>query len=282
LDHKDIPHVNTINSQHTLRRTLKPRAGGLPGVPLVIVAAVAGVLLIGGGIGYAVETGHKQVSTSAPVGLAAIVPSLSSFTGVSPITHFGPAKKHGKHSATPAPLASPSVSPTPGTSPSPTPSVSPLNGKKVAQKLAAHHSKQPAPETLAFDPASATQAAVSNPVPTTEPVAPAPVTPQPATAAPQATPAYEAAVVVDARFITQVQPVYPEMARSQGIQGTAIVLVTVGANGRAISQSIGQSAGNRLLDAAALDAARASRFQAPEVDGHAETRTYRIVYTFAI
>jgi protein TonB len=154
--------------------------------------------------------------------------------------------------------------------------------KKVAQKLPAHHHKQPAPETLAFDPASATQAVVPIPTPTTEPAAPAPVTPPPAAAVPQATPAYEPAVVVDARFISQVQPVYPEIARSQGIQGTAIVLVTVGPNGRAISQIIGQSAGNRLLDAAALDAARASRFQAPEVDGHAETRTYRIVYTFAL
>lgn len=274
--------MSTIASQHTLRRTLKPRAGGVPRVPLAIAAAIAGVLLIGGVIGYAVETGHKNDTAIQPVGLAAIVPPLSSFTGVSPITHPTLAKKHAKHSATPAAQASPSVTPTPGSTPSATPSLPPVNGKIVLLKRPAHALKQSAAPALAFDPAAATQATPPQPIATPETAQITPTAPPIAAATPQATPIYEPAVVVEARFISQVQPIYPEIAKSQGIQGTAIVLVTVGPNGNAISQSIGQSAGNRLLDTAALDAARASRFQAPEVDGHPATQTYRIVYTFSL
>lgn len=273
--------MSIMNSAHTLRRTLKPRAGGVSGVPLVIIAAVVGVLAIGGGIGYAVESSHNRESASAPVGLAAIVPPLSSFTGVSAITPLAAKKKHAKHAAVPTSHASPSVTPTPGATPSVAPSAPPVNGKIIAPKLPAHKTRHAAQAATAFDPASSTQAAIPDPVPTQEPVQPT-VTAPPAAAVPQATPIYEPAVVVEARFISQVQPIYPEIARNQGIQGTTIVLVTVGPSGNVISQSIGQSAGNRLLDGAALDAARASRFQAPEVDGHPATQTYRVVYTFSL
>jgi len=273
--------VSIMNSAHTLRRTLKPRAGGVSGVPLIIIAAVAGVILIGGGIGYAVESGHNHESSAAPVGLAAIVPPLSSFTGVSAITPLAAKKKHAKHTAVVSPHASPSVTPTPGETPSAAPSTPPVNGKIVATKRLTHKTRETAQAAPAFDPSSATQAATPDPVPTQAPVQPA-VTAAPAAAVPQATPIYEPAVVVEARFVSQVQPIYPEIARNQGIQGTTIVLVTVGPSGNVISQSIGQSAGNRLLDGAALDAARASKFQAPEVDGHPATQTYRVVYTFSL
>jgi len=270
-----------MNSAHTLRRTLKPRAGGVSGVPLMIVAAVVGVLAIGGGVGYAVESNHNHESSAAPVGLAAIVPPLSSFTGVSAVTPLGAKKKHSKHAVVPVAHASPAVSPTPGEMPSAAPSLQPVNGKIVAPKRPAHKLRQTAQADSTFDPAAATQAAVPDAVPTQEPVQAA-VTPPPAAPVTQATPIYEPAVVVEARFVSQVQPIYPEIARNQGIQGTTIVLVTVGPSGNVISQSIGQSAGNRLLDGAALDAARASRFQAPEVDGHPATQTYRVVYTFSL
>jgi len=271
-----------MNSAHTLRRTLKPRAGGVSGVPLVVIGAVVGVLLIGGGIGYVVESGHNHDVIAAPVGLAAIVPPLSSFTGVSAITPFAAKKKHAKHAVVPVAHASPSVSPTPGETPSTAPSIAPVGAKIVATKRPANKTRQTAQADPAFDPASATQAAVSDAVPTQAPVQPAAATQPPAAVVPQATPIYEPAVVVEARFVSQIQPIYPEIAKSQGIQGTTVVLVTVGPSGNVISQSIGQSAGNRQLDNAALDAARASRFQAPEVDGHPATQTYRVVYTFAL
>jgi TonB family protein len=275
--------VGTQNSSQTLRRTLKPRSGGSPGFPIVIVASIVGVVLIGGGIGYAVETGQKhQSQPAAAVGLDAVVPPLATFTTVTPVTHIlATVKKPGKHHAAPLSQASPSISPTPGTTPSAAPTQTTAAAKILASKHVTHHVKQSALATLAFDPAAATQATAPGPVPTQAPaqvVATAP----PAAATPQPTPIYEPAVVVDARFVSQVQPIYPEIPKSQGIQGTAVVLVTVGPDGNIISLSIGQSTGNRLLDAAALEAARSSKFQAPEVDGHPATQTYRIVYTFAL
>jgi periplasmic protein TonB len=275
--------VGTLNSQHSLRRTLKPRAGGAPGLTLIIAAVVVGVVVIGGGVGYVIEGGQKhQSAAQTTVGLDAIVPPLASFTSVSPITHVGHAKKPGKHGASPVSQASPGASPTPAPSPSAIPSPSTVNGKPVAAKKPVHHAKSSAASTLAFDPAAATQAAPIDPSATEAPVQPEATAPPTAAATPEPTPIYEPAVVVDARFVSQAQPIYPEIPKSQGIQGTAIVLVTVGPQGNVISQSIGQSTGNKLLDAAALDAARASKFQAPEVDGHPATQTYRIVYTFAL
>ena len=275
--------MGTLNSPQTLRRTLKPRSGGVQGVPVVLISSIVGVLLIGGGIGYAVETGHKhQSQPPTQVGLDAVVPPLATFTTVTPVTHvLATSKKPGKHHAAPSSQATPAISPTPGATPSASPAVTTATGKVVATKHVTHHVKQSALTTLAFDPAAATQAATPDPIPTQAPAQPV-ATDQPAAATPQLTPIYEPAVVVDARFVSQVQPIYPEIPKSQGIQGTAIVLVTVGPDGNVISLSIAQSTGNRLLDAAALDAARSSKFQAPEVDGHPATQTYRIVYTFAL
>lgn len=97
-----------------------------------------------------------------------------------------------------------------------------------------------------------------------------------------ATPVYAPDVVVDARFTHQVQPDYPEIAKTQGVQGTAIVLATIGPNGSVMSAHIDQSTGNRMLDDAALTAARESGFQPPIINGKPATETYRLVYTFSL
>ncbi|HYK53402.1 MAG TPA: energy transducer TonB, partial [Candidatus Eremiobacteraceae bacterium] len=80
--------------------------------------------------------------------------------------------------------------------------------------------------------------------------------------------------------VERVEPVYPDIAKEQGVGGTAIVLATIGPDGRVISVSIDQSTGNRQLDSAAVAAAHSSRFEPPEIDGKPATETYRIVYTF--
>jgi protein TonB len=97
-----------------------------------------------------------------------------------------------------------------------------------------------------------------------------------------ATPVYAPDTVVDARFIHEVQPDYPAIAKEQGAEGTAVVFATVGPKGNVMSTRIDQSTGNRLLDQAALSAARESSFEAPEINGREATETYRIVYTFAL
>ncbi len=95
-----------------------------------------------------------------------------------------------------------------------------------------------------------------------------------------ATPIYAPDVIVDARFTHEVRPEYPEIARMQNAQGTAIVLATIGPDGKVISARIEQSTGNKMLDAAALTAAEQSGFEPPMINGKPATETYRLVYTF--
>ena len=97
-----------------------------------------------------------------------------------------------------------------------------------------------------------------------------------------ATPVYAPEMVVEARFVHQAQPDYPEVAKEQNAQGTAVVLATIGPNGNVMSTRIDQSTGNKLLDGAALTAARQSTFEPPMINGKPATETYRLVYTFAL
>jgi TonB family protein len=97
-----------------------------------------------------------------------------------------------------------------------------------------------------------------------------------------ATPVYAPEMVVEARFVHQAQPDYPEVAKAQNAEGTAVVFATIGPSGSVISTRIDQSTGNKLLDAAALVAARDSTFEPPMINGKPATETYRLVYTFAL
>ncbi len=100
--------------------------------------------------------------------------------------------------------------------------------------------------------------------------------------APDATPVYAPEIVVEARFKHEVEPDYPDIAKAQNAQGTAIVFATVGPTGNVLSTRIDSSTGNKLLDDAALAAARQSSFEAPMINGKPATETYRLVYTFAL
>ncbi len=93
---------------------------------------------------------------------------------------------------------------------------------------------------------------------------------------------YAPEIIVDARFTKQVRPDYPEVAREEGAQGTAVVLAVIGPSGNVLSARIDQSTGNKLLDGAALSAARNSGFEPPRINGKPATETYRLLYTFSI
>jgi protein TonB len=67
-------------------------------------------------------------------------------------------------------------------------------------------------------------------------------------------------------FLDRVEPAYPERARRAGVEGLATVRVQLDPAGAVIAVQLVQSAGSRLLDEAALAAARASRF-APATRG---------------
>lgn len=88
-------------------------------------------------------------------------------------------------------------------------------------------------------------------------------------------------VVVSARFINRVQPEYPELAMSEGVEGTVIILLTIGPEGVS-DLRVWESSGNAALDRAALQAAKESTYSVPEVNGEPVTETYRVIYTFSL
>jgi TonB family protein len=107
----------------------------------------------------------------------------------------------------------------------------------------------------------------------------APATPEPARTAPPETGPVK---IEDSDFIHKVQPEYPEMAKEQNIQGTVIVLITIGPSGSVVSASIAESSGNAALDKAALQAAQESTFRPPLANGIPTTRQYKIEYDFQL
>ena len=276
--------TNEPNPQQLLRRPKKPveRENNFGAV----AAIGAAVVVIGGAATAYLVFGHaKSAANPAAAGGASL--TTASFTqpvqplGLAPAKHK-PAKKP---TTKPAPDASPSAAPT--ATPLPTPSPIATAGLTPAQiaharraaalRLAAlRRAQAQSPTTVA----STTQTSDIPPAP--QLTAPPTEAPAQAAATPTAVPApaFEPRVVVDARFIDRVSPVYPDIAREQGASGTAIVLATVGPTGSVLSVDLDQSTGNKLLDSSALSAARASRFEAPEIDGRPATETYRIVYTF--
>lgn len=67
-------------------------------------------------------------------------------------------------------------------------------------------------------------------------------------------------------FLDRVEPTYPERARRAGVEGLATVRVRLDPAGTIVAVELAVPSGSRLLDEAALAAARASRF-APATRG---------------
>jgi TonB family protein len=257
-----------------------------------------GALVIIGAISAFIIFGHPK-SAASPAAQSAGMQLASTTTFGQDLLHGSTGAKH-RSSKKPAPKASPGAtptaapSPTPGATPTPVvpTGVSPAEIAKARHQAALHLAALRRQQAVAQAAAangltnSTTNGGASNllasqPVDQPSPaIATSAPTPEPATPDANPTPIYAPRVVVDARFIDRVAPAYPDIAREQGAAGPAIVLVTVGPGGNVISVDIDQSAGNKMLDASALAAAHASRFEPPEIDGRPATETYRIVYTF--
>ncbi len=75
-----------------------------------------------------------------------------------------------------------------------------------------------------------------------------------------AAPAPAAEVFVPPSFLSRQEPVYPERARRAGVEGVVGVRIVLAADGSVRQVELTQSSGSRLLDEAALTAARASTF----------------------
>ena len=83
-----------------------------------------------------------------------------------------------------------------------------------------------------------------------------------------AAPAPVAEVFVPPAFLFRQEPAYPERARRAGAEGVVGVRIALAADGAVRQVELTQSSGSRLLDEAALAAARASTF-APASRNHA-------------
>lgn len=290
------------NPEHLLRRPKKPQTGQTPNnlklgfavtAAVVVIAAIAGTFMFGHGHNAANATGP---SAAAQIALAPPAPNLGSTFAVVHPKHPGgksgsASKPVAGASPIPSPTATPDASPTPNANHPKSPAEIAKAKHEAALRLAALKRQQTGTQSDTTSQLSATPdpgIANPNPVqatpPPAQPVSTQPPTSEPVLATPDAqpTPVYAPTVVVEARFIDRVAPAYPDIAREQGAQGTAIVLATVGPKGFVISVALDQSTGNKVLDQSALSAARASKFQPPEIDGKPATETYRIVYTFSL
>jgi len=80
------------------------------------------------------------------------------------------------------------------------------------------------------------------------------------------------------RVLNWTDPPYPEQARQQGIEGTVVLKLTVGADGSARNVTVSRSAGHAALDQAAVAHVRKTRFSPALRDGDAVTAaiTFRV------
>ncbi len=93
------------------------------------------------------------------------------------------------------------------------------------------------------------------------PPPPPPPTPTPTPLAPKC-----AVPNVEPTTLNAAEADYPDIARQQGVVGTAAVKVTLDAGGHVGGAEISKSAGNAALDQAAVKAARASTYKAEVVN----------------
>ena len=91
-----------------------------------------------------------------------------------------------------------------------------------------------------------------------------------------------AANEVEPKVVELVQPIYPEDARKAGVEGTAIVEVTIGADGAMVRSSLAESSGNPQLDEAALQAVHVSKFAAGTRDGKPVEMKVKIPFRFRL
>ena len=91
-----------------------------------------------------------------------------------------------------------------------------------------------------------------------------------------------AAAEVMPRVESLAQPTYPESARKAGIEGMAIVDVTISTDGTVLGCSLATSSGNELLDKAAIGAAQSSKFAPGTKDGKAVVMKIKVPFRFRL
>lgn len=86
----------------------------------------------------------------------------------------------------------------------------------------------------------------------------------------------------EAEFFYQAPPIYPPWAQERNIQGTVVVIVTIGVKGDLVDAAVLKTSHTRVLDEAALAAARGSTYTPYVVNGVPHEALYKLVYVFQI
>lgn len=154
-------------------------------------------------------------------------------------------------SAVPLSPAMPSLPP----SSEPPPKPKPLPQPKAKPKTVV---MAPTPQTSASSDliAAPEPAPIELPMATVDEIAPSRV----AQTLPVAPAPVEMPPIFDAAYLKNPEPEYPRAAKRLGIQGTVLLHVMVGADGKAKEVSVAESSGSALLDDAAVAAVRAWSF----------------------
>jgi periplasmic protein TonB len=155
-------------------------------------------------------------------------------------------------------IFTPAAAPAPPVPPSPQPpTVEPVREPVVRKTRPV---PAPAPRPVA---APETTPAPSTPAATSEPQPPAPPVTTPMTASPAPAPAPAPRVempITDADYLQNPPPAYPRMSFRLGEEGTSVVRVLIGPDGRAQDAQIAASSGYARLDQAAEATARSWRY----------------------
>jgi protein TonB len=122
------------------------------------------------------------------------------------------------------------------------------------------------PSFVAAPPAEVPPATTTAPASAPAPIVPA--TPAEPRGVAVAAPAPVAEVFVPPAFRVRQEPAYPERARRAGVAGVVGVRIALAADGSVRAVELTASSGSRLLDEAALEAARSSTFE-PATRGRA-------------
>ena len=142
---------------------------------------------------------------------------------------------------------------------------------------------QPSPSKVSA-PTEVAQAApvapVSAPTAPTPPAPPAPPAPAPA---PVVTAPSKTEVSIPASYSASNQkPIYPNMSKRLGEQGTVVLRVLVKADGSAGEVEVKSSSSYPRLDQAAVEAVKTWRFNSAKIDGKAIDEWYQVPIPFKL
>jgi len=151
----------------------------------------------------------------------------------------------------------------------------------------------PQPQTIPSKASTPTEVAQAAPVaPVSAPTTPTPPAPT-RVEAPPAPPSPAPAPVVTAPSKTDVsipasysasnqKPIYPNMSKRLGEQGTVVLRVLVKADGSAGEVEVKSSSNYPRLDQAAIDAVKTWRFNPAKIDGKATDEWYQVPIPFKL